>query len=229
MDEATNPAPEPATEPVADQPSATPPTDNSEKLLPQSEVNRLVANARREGRESAQKTVKPAPAAPAPQQPAPAAPAVDPLSAMQARLEEMELRLQYAPSAAKAGWDDTQSATMFDLFKAQRPQDSADWFSRMEQMFPGSRKTAPVPATTTPISQTPATPAPAKPNISDRGAAAPTDLRDHNGVLNSRPLEMTGHDVDNLTLEHGHDKGMQMFQEKVLQALSRVRIKPPRG
>ena len=84
----------------------------------------------------------------------------------------------------------------------------------------------PPPAPATPQ---PATPQAAKPNISDRGGAAPTDTRDFEGVLNSRPLEMTGHDVDDLVIKHGHDKGMQMFQEKVLQALSRIRIKPPRG
>jgi len=69
----------------------------------------------------------------------------------------------------------------------------------------------------------------AKPNISDRGTAAPTDMRDSEGVLNSRPLEMTAHDVDALILKHGHDKGLQMFQERVLSALRGIRIKPPGG
>jgi hypothetical protein len=86
--------------------------------------------------------------------------------------------------------------------------------------------TIPTPAHTAP---TPAIPAPAKPNISDRGTAAPTDTRDSDGVLNSRPLEMTAHDVDALVLKHGHEKGMQMYQERVLSALRGVRIKPPRG
>jgi hypothetical protein len=70
---------------------------------------------------------------------------------------------------------------------------------------------------------------PAKPNISDRGTAAPTDTRDSEGVLNSRPLEMTPHDIDALILKHGPDKGMQMFQERVLAALGNVRIRPPSG
>lgn len=88
-----------------------------------------------------------------------------------------------------------------------------------------------VKAATPPITQV-QTPAPvpaAKPNISDRGSAAPTDTRDSDGVLHSRPLEMTAHDVDSLVLKHGHEKGMQMFQERVLSALRGVRIKPPRG
>ena len=74
--------------------------------------------------------------------------------------------------------------------------------------------------------QQPAPTAPAKPNISDRGTASPTDTRDFEGVLNSRPLEMTGHDIESLTLKHGYDKWLDQFQERVLAALARVRIKP---
>jgi hypothetical protein len=88
---------------------------------------------------------------------------------------------------------------------------------------------AKVPPVTPTAPQSPAPAAAAKPNISDRGSAAPIDTRDSEGVLHSRPLEMTRHDVDDLILKHGHDKGMQMFQERVLAALGRVRIKPPRG
>jgi hypothetical protein len=86
-----------------------------------------------------------------------------------------------------------------------------------------------VKAATPPAPAQPTVTAPAKPNISDRGTAAPTDTRDSDGVLNSRPLEMTAHDVDALVLKHGHEKGMQMYQERVLSALRGVRIKPPRG
>lgn len=84
--------------------------------------------------------------------------------------------------------------------------------------------TTPTPAPTTAQASTP--PQPAKPNISDRGSAAPSDLRDSEGVVNSRPLEMTAHDVDALVLKYGEQKGMQMFQERVLAALRNVRIKP---
>jgi hypothetical protein len=86
---------------------------------------------------------------------------------------------------------------------------------------------APAPPAPATIPQ-PAPTAPAKPNISDRGAASPTDMRDFEGVLNSRPLEMNGHDVESLMLKHGHDKGLQMFQDKALAALSRIKLKPPR-
>ncbi len=89
----------------------------------------------------------------------------------------------------------------------------------------GLVKAAPPPVPVPQPAQAPA----AKPNISDRGTAAPTDTRDSDGVLHSRPLEMTSHDVDALVLKHGHEKGMQMYQERILSALRGVRIKPPRG
>lgn len=86
----------------------------------------------------------------------------------------------------------------------------------------------PTPApTAAPVSAPAATAAPAKPNISDRGAAAPTDTRDSEGVLNSRPLEITGHDVDALRIKHGDDKGLQMLQDRINSALRGVRIAPP--
>jgi hypothetical protein len=73
----------------------------------------------------------------------------------------------------------------------------------------------------------PAQPAQPKPNISDRGGASPTDHRDSDGVLNSRPFEMTGHDVDDLIVRHGEGKGLQMFQDRIYAALKRVKIVPP--
>ena len=226
MEESTAPVTETSPEPVADQQPETPPAaGSSEKLLPQSEVNRLVANARREGFERA--TKKPA-TAPAPSTPvAPAATGNDALAQMQSQIEEMGMRLKFTPLAIKAGLDDSQAEDMFDLFKLQRPQDPAGWLSDKAQRFGMGRKSeAPTPQPQ-PI-PTPA-PATAKPNISDRGSASPTDTRDSDGVLHSRPLEMTGHDVDSLILKHGHEKGMAMFQERVLSALRGVRIKPPRG
>jgi hypothetical protein len=77
--------------------------------------------------------------------------------------------------------------------------------------------------------QATAAPAAAKPNISDRGTAAPTDMRDSEGVLNSRPLEMTAHDLDALKLKHGEAKALQMFAERVNAALRGIRIAPPGG
>lgn len=90
----------------------------------------------------------------------------------------------------------------------------------------GLVKAAPV---TPPVQTQAAAPAVAKPNISDRGTAAPTDLRDSEGVINSRPLEATGHDVEALKVKHGEYQGLQMFQERINSALRNVRIAPPGG
>ena len=118
-----------------------------------------------------------------------------------------------------------QLKRMRGLLEVERPDDVSGWVSSfVTDMGLVKAATPPVPQ---PQPQAQA-PTPAKPNISDRGAAAPTDMRDSEGVLNSRPLEMTGHDVDDLILKHGHAKGLQMFQERVLSALRGVRIKPPR-
>ncbi len=70
---------------------------------------------------------------------------------------------------------------------------------------------------------------PAKQNISDRGTAAPTDTRDFEGVLNSRPLEMTAHDIDALKLKYGETKALQMFQERVNAALRGIKLTTPGG
>jgi len=108
------------------------------------------------------------------------------------------------------------------------PVDSfaAEVDSYLNDMGLAKAATPPAPAPAV-APQTPAQPA--KPNISDRGAAAPVDGRDSMGILNSRPLEMTGHDYDSLLLKEGEFKGNQMFQERVLAALARVKIKSPNG
>lgn len=132
-----------------------------------------------------------------------------------------------ATRAAKHGLNEAQARRLKSaLSNVPRESFATEADSYLADMGLVKSQATPQPAAQ---QQAQATPAPAKPNISDRGAAAPVDSRDHNGVLNSRPLEITGHDMDQLTIEHGHDKGLQMFQERALAALSRIRIKPPRG
>ena len=99
----------------------------------------------------------------------------------------------------------------------------AETFARMPQF---NAQTMP---THTPTQQAPAPQTAPRPNISDRGTASPTDLRDADGVINSRPLEVTEHDLDQYLLKHGEYEGLQKFQAHVMNALKRVRIKPPSG
>jgi hypothetical protein len=135
----------------------------------------------------------------------------------------LELERVIASREAKYGLSESQSKRLrSSLSGVARESLAAEADSYLSDL--GLAKAAPA---TTPAPAAPA--AAAQPNISDRGAAAPTDTRDSNGVLNSRPLEMTGHDVDALMLKEGYDQGLQTFQAHVLRALSNVRIKPPRG
>lgn len=185
--------------------------------------NGFFANARKAG---VLKQDKPAePTTPAPSQPTTSAPSAQAGLSMADVETLLERKEVIASRAAKYGLTDG-ARRRFEAALASTPRESlaseadsylADW---------GLVKAPPV----TPTVPTQAPPAPAaKPNISDRGAASPTDTRDSEGVLNSRPLEMTAHDVDALILKHGPDKGLQMFQERVYSALGRVRIKPSRG
>lgn len=161
-----------------------------------------------------------------PSQPTPSAPVAAQAGLSMADVEALLERKGVVSSrAAKHGLTEAQvrrlEAAMSSVPRGSLASEADSFLSDLGLVKVAASPTAPV--------QTPALVAPAKPNISDRGTAAPTDLRDSEGVLNSRPLEMTGHDVDALILKHGHDKGMQMFQERVLSALGKVRIKPPRG
>lgn len=161
--------------------------------------------------------------------PAPAAPAADPAALL-------ALRDAFDDATSELKLTKGQRQLLRDHVMQRRPDLStvdtlvSDFVKRAgwdePKAVPSASETPPA---TQPATQQPATPTPAKPNISDRGAAAPTDLRDYKGVLNSRPLEMTGHDVEALLLSEGEEKGYAEFQAKVLNALSRVRVKPPRG
>ena len=180
--------------------------------------NAFFADMRRAGALKKDEPAAPQPAPAAATTTAPAALTATDVQQMLERdrvLTRVEVEHKLTPAQAKR---------MRSIVEAEKPADVSDWVSNfVTDMGFAKPNTPPEQATQAQA------PAPAKPNVSDRGTAAPTDTRDFNGVLNSRPLEMTGHDVDNLMLQHGPDKGLQMFQEHVLRALGKVRIKPPRG
>jgi hypothetical protein len=187
--------------------------------------NGLFANARKAGLLGKDK-----PADSAPTQPTTSAPTVaqagPSLADVYARMDaRIELERVISTREGKYGLTESQArrlrATLSSVPRESLASEADAYLADM-----GLAKVPPVTPT---APQSPAPAAAAKPNISDRGSAAPIDTRDSEGVLHSRPLEMTRHDVDDLILKHGHDKGMQMFQERVLAALGRVRIKPPRG
>lgn len=188
--------------------------------------NGLFANARKAGLLGKEKPVEHPTPAPQPQQ-APGAPT--PAIATGISMADVELMLEQERVLTRAATEhkltDAQVKRMKNALKADKPEDVPAWTSTFLAdmgLAKSPQPAAPQQAVATP-------PAPARANVSDRGTAAPTDTRDHNGILHSRPLEMTGHDVDALMLQHGPDKGLQEFQAHVLRALGNVRIKPPRG
>lgn len=186
--------------------------------------NGFFANARRAG---VLDKGKPASDPTPPPTPTPSAPAVAQAGLTMADVETLLERKGAVSSRAATHGLTAAQTKRFEAAMASVPRESLDAEADSYLADLGLVKAATPPPQ--PATQQPATTAPAKPNVSDRGTAAPTDLRDTHGVLNSRPLEMNGHDVDALVLKEGEAKGMQMFQERVLHALRGVRIKPPRG
>lgn len=166
-------------------------------------------------------------AAPAPTQPTPSAPVAAQAGLSAADVQSIIERDRILTSrAAKFGLSESQ-ASRFRAAHQHTPIESLATEADSYLTDMGLAKAPPVPVPTPPPAQAPA--APAKPNISDRGAAVPTDLRDSEGVVNSRPLETTGHDVDQLRLKYGDDKGLQMFQERINAALRGIKIATPGG
>jgi hypothetical protein len=141
-------------------PASTSTSAPAEKMVPQSQVNTLIANARREGRDGALREGK---------QGQPAAQAA-PLSA-EARLEELELRRTFDRKAAKLGLDDEASDDLFDLYKAQRPTDVGAWFETKAGRF--AKGTVSQSTTTTPNNQQLPTAEPAKPVAAAPSASQP--------------------------------------------------------
>jgi hypothetical protein len=149
--------------------SGTAPGAGSEKMLPQSQVNALVAAARREGAEKAQRESQQSQVTT--QQPKPSAPksADDRLSALEAELEATKQRGAFDKHAAKLGIADDLAEDLFELAKTQRPQDLGTWLATKAERF-GAK---PAPAASTSISTTasttvtatekPVTPPPAAP------------------------------------------------------------------
>lgn len=232
MDEQTAPQIEPGTEPV-EQPSDTAPT-GGEKSLPQSQVNALIAKARREGYESAAKRLQPPTQTPA-AMPAPVAPTNgDPLAAlaaMQTRLDEMEMRTRYVPLAVRAGWDDAQTEDMFDLYRTQRPQDTASWIQEKTQKF-GLGRASPNPHPTSTQSQTQLTTIPAVPSqppISDKGSPAPGGVLDWEREYAENPIGMSSAARQRMDAKYGPEKARRMRVEAAQRQAEGIKVERPKG
>jgi hypothetical protein len=140
----------------------------------------------------------------------------------------LELERVVAIREAKHGLNEAQSKRLrASLSGVARDALALEADSYLADLGLAKVATSPTPAPTAAPTQAPA--APAKPNISDRGAAAPTDMRDSDGVINSRPFEITAHDVDQLRIRHGDSGGLQILQDRINAALRGIKIATPGG
>lgn len=192
-----------------------------EKLT--SQKNEIFANLRRTGVLSKQSS---AADQPAPQQSAPAsAPSGVSHTEMQSALERERV---FSARAAKHGLTEAQDRRMRAAL-ATAPLESfgSEVDAYLADM--GLAKTPP-PATATADNNKPAqTQAPEqkqRPNSSDMGGAAPTNLRDSESIALSRPREISSHDFDTLVAKHGQAKAMSMFTEAVMRDLRTFRLTP---
>jgi hypothetical protein len=169
---AAPPAPAPAGDPPAPIPAPAPaPVEIVFTPEQQAHINKLVGQARQEGRNAA---VKQTPAPVAAQPPAPPAPPEKiTIESLAAQLAETQLRARFDKRALKRGLDEDASDDLFELYKAQKPSDDEQWFSERERRL-GLKQSS---TSSTSQPSTPATPSvPVVPNtapISDRGSPAP--------------------------------------------------------
>jgi hypothetical protein len=118
--------------PAGNEQPGTPPA-GGQKLLSQEEVNRLVGQARQEGRNSALREKTAAPkggneggdgAAPAPT-----------VETLRDELDQIKKRSVFDKHVAKAGLSDEQAEMVFPKFLAESPQDPAAWATKAATTF----------------------------------------------------------------------------------------------
>lgn len=229
MDDTIAPQTAPSTEPAEQAPTTA--SEGSEKLLPQSQVNALIAEARREGRESERKKLQTQTPAAAPPVTTQATDPVATIAALQSRLDEMEMRTKYMPLAMRAGWDDEQTEDLFDLYKAQRPQDLASWIQDKARKFGPSRATPTQPTTqqqaasATPPATQPSNPQP----LSDKGPPAPNHHSPWKLEFQENPIGMSVAARRAMDAELGADRARSMRLDAARQRADGIRVTRPQG
>lgn len=172
-----SPAPSPGGDPTpAPAPAQNPaPAPSEVTFTPEQQavINKLVGQARQEGRNAAKTPPAPSPA-PAPQ-PVPAPPEKITIESLAQQLADTQLRARFDKRAAKRGLDDDAADDLFELYKVHKPTDDEHWFSEREKRL-GLKQATATPATPPATSTTvtaPAQPAPSGPPLSDKGSPAP--------------------------------------------------------
>jgi hypothetical protein len=110
-------------------------TDPSEPVIPQSKVNALIAQARREGREQASRqTAAGSPPANAQAQ-APASDVNGQLAELQNKIATMEQRSRFDRSLIGKSVTPSQADKLFTLYAAERPESAEEWVATTMDMF----------------------------------------------------------------------------------------------
>lgn len=191
--------------------TVTQPSASNARTFTQEEVNRISAQARNEGRASA---LKKAPAS---------APAAEPvqvneatrLQQVEARLAESELQRSFDRYAIRHGVPDDAVDDLFELYKAQKPTDHAEWFTSKAQRFGFKGPTSTMPTQTT--SQTPE---PARPASAAPSAPARVDVPAAGGLTNI--YELTPEQFAQLS-----PQDLRTHHERILAAANSRKGAPP--
>lgn len=196
------PAPPPGGDPPA--PAPTPAPDVVFTPEQQAVVNKLVGQARIEGRNAA-KPPQPAP------QPAPTpAPQPEPkltLEDVYRELNETKMRARFDKQALRRGISDEAADDLFDLYKAHKPTDDENWFAEREKRLVLKQAATP-PATSTPalVPQ----PAPNGPPLSDKGSPAPGGVVNWEREFAENPGFMSTAARAAMDAKYGVDKARRM-------------------
>ncbi len=200
----------------------------AEKLLPQSQVSTLIAEAKRETEAKTRaRVLQEIEAAKAPT-PKPAAKSDGLMSAadVQALLSRDRA---FTRATATANLNDRQLARMEAALNAENPSDVAAWSAAyIEDLGIGKPATQPVAALAAePIKPTPTAPPPAPAvNISDKGPASPGGARDSQGIYDTRPQDATRDDFERIATVMGREKALQFAADRINAYLRTVKLVP---
>lgn len=201
--------------------SGTAPGGSGEKLLPQSQVNALVAAARREGKEQAQRDAQQVTQQQAKKpEPSKSSDPSDRLAALEAELAETRQRSVFDKHAARLGLSDDLSEDLFELSKSQRPENVGEWLASKAERF--NLKPAPAPSTASAATTPTAAPSePAKPPAAAPSAPSKVDPLTGSGLV----------DIWNLSeaqLVQLGPAGVRAEFEKILGVARQQQGAPPR-
>lgn len=184
----------------------TPPSASANvRTFTQEEVNRLTAKAREEGRQRAAK---------APTGNDAGGESLS-LKEIQDRLAESELRRGFDRRAMKLGIDDDAADDLFDLYKAQKPQDPQAWFDAKASRFGLKANVSTNP--TNPQSNAPAQAAP---------AAAPSAPSKVDQITSGGVVDYWN--ISSAQLEQLGPAGVRDLHEKALSVGRQLSGAPPR-